>query len=64
MDNVEPNSRRELLARSYEIANDFLDGLKDRPVGLPVEFDVLLAEMGGAAPCRRGRCPPRHRTAL
>jgi glutamate/tyrosine decarboxylase-like PLP-dependent enzyme len=38
-------SRSELLRRSNELANDFLDGVVDRPVARPVEFDRLLAEM-------------------
>ena len=39
-------SRSELLKRTSELANDFLDGVADRPVARPVEFDKLLAEMG------------------
>lgn len=38
-------SRSELLGRTNELANDFLDGVSDRPVARPVEFDRLLAEM-------------------
>ncbi|HWP54706.1 MAG TPA: aminotransferase class V-fold PLP-dependent enzyme [Pyrinomonadaceae bacterium] len=37
--------RSELLGRTNELANDFLDGVVDRPVARPVEFDQLLAEM-------------------
>ena len=37
--------RPELLGRTNELANDFLDGVVDRPVARPVEFDQLLAEM-------------------
>jgi hypothetical protein len=37
--------RSELLGRTTELANDFLDGVVDRPVARPVEFDKLLAEM-------------------
>jgi glutamate/tyrosine decarboxylase-like PLP-dependent enzyme len=43
-------SRRELLKRSYDIANEFLDGLRDRAVGLPLDFNTLLKEMGGPLP--------------
>jgi glutamate/tyrosine decarboxylase-like PLP-dependent enzyme len=39
-------NRSELLARTSELANDFLDGVGDRPVASTVEFDQLLAEMG------------------
>jgi len=35
----------ELLKRTNELANDFLDRVVDRPVAQPVEFDQLLAEM-------------------
>ena len=37
--------RSELLGRTNELANDFLDGVVDRHVARPVEFDKLLAEM-------------------
>src|SRR5438128_9892937 len=39
--------RSELLRRTSELANDFLDGVGDRPVARPIDFDKLLAEMGG-----------------
>ena len=38
-------SRSELLGRTSELANQFLDGLGDRPVSCTVDFDKLLAEM-------------------
>ena len=38
-------SRPELLKRTNELANNFLDGVVDRPVARPVEFDQLLLEM-------------------
>src|ERR1051326_9402817 len=41
------DSRRDLLKRSYDIASEFLDGLNERAVGIPLNFDTLLAEMGG-----------------
>src|SRR5438067_9685383 len=37
--------RSELLGRTNELANDFLDRVIDRPVAQPVEFDKLLREM-------------------
>ena len=40
--------RSELLGRTNELANDFLDGVVDRPVARPVEFDQLLSEMRAA----------------
>lgn len=40
--------RTELLTRTNELANDFLDGVADRPVARPVEFDKLLEEMRAA----------------
>jgi glutamate/tyrosine decarboxylase-like PLP-dependent enzyme len=43
-------SRLDLLNRTCELANDFLDGLSDRPVGLPIDFAALLAKMGGDLP--------------
>ena len=39
--------RSELLRRTSELANDFLDGVGDRPVARPIDFDELLAEMDG-----------------
>jgi len=38
-------ARSELLGRTNELANNFLDGVVDRPVARPVEFDKLLREM-------------------
>src|SRR5256885_12400739 len=40
--------RSDLLGRTNELANDFLDRVVDRPVAQPVEFDKLLAEMRAA----------------
>src|SRR2546423_11292964 len=37
--------RSELLERTNELANDFLDRVVDLPVAQPVEFDKLLREM-------------------
>ena len=36
-----------LLRRTTELALDFLHGLPDRPVGPPVDHDVLCAALGG-----------------
>jgi glutamate/tyrosine decarboxylase-like PLP-dependent enzyme len=44
------DDRRELLARTTEIANDFLDRLPTRPVGRPVELEKLRAAIGGPLP--------------
>ena len=41
---------QDLLKRTCDIANEFLDGLSDRAVGRPVDFETLLANMGGAIP--------------
>ena len=38
-------SRSQLLGRTNELANDFLDRVVDRPVAQPIEFEKLLAEM-------------------
>jgi len=40
--------RSELLGRTNELANNFLDGVVDRPVARPVDFDQLLSEMRAA----------------
>jgi hypothetical protein len=37
--------RRVLLRRTTQLANEFLDGVADRPVAWPVDFETLLAEM-------------------
>jgi glutamate/tyrosine decarboxylase-like PLP-dependent enzyme len=49
-DGMSSSGYRTLLARTSEIANEFLDGLGDRAVARPVGFDELLAGMGGALP--------------
>jgi glutamate/tyrosine decarboxylase-like PLP-dependent enzyme len=41
-------SRSELLRRTNELANNFLDAVVDRPVAQRVEFEKLLAEMQAA----------------
>src|SRR5712692_4385147 len=43
-------SRLELLNRTCQLANDFLDSVSDRPVGPPIDFAALLANMGGDLP--------------
>ena len=42
--------RRELLTRTAELANDFLDRLPNRPVGRPVDLEKLRAALGGPLP--------------
>src|SRR5262252_2694278 len=39
--------RAQLLRRTSELANEFLDGLDARPVAHRVEFEKLLSEIGG-----------------
>jgi len=41
---------RELLQSVCDTAATFLEGLKDRPVGRPVNYAELLAKMGGELP--------------
>lgn len=41
---------RELLQATCDTAVSFLEGLKDRPVGRPVDYAALLAKMGGRLP--------------
>jgi glutamate/tyrosine decarboxylase-like PLP-dependent enzyme len=43
-------SYERLLQRTYELAVEFLRGLRDRPVGRPVDFANLLEAMGGPLP--------------
>src|SRR5690349_19154226 len=40
----------DLLQHTSRLAVDFLNTLTDRPVGRPVEYDALLASMGGQLP--------------
>ena len=39
--------RVALLSRTNQLANEFLDGVADRPVARPVDFAALLSEMRG-----------------
>jgi glutamate/tyrosine decarboxylase-like PLP-dependent enzyme len=39
--------RRVLLRRTTQLANEFLDGVADRPVARPVDFEALVSEMRG-----------------
>jgi len=48
-DNRHANTR-ELLRAACDAAATFLEGLKDRPVGRPVDYSALLAKMGGSLP--------------
>src|SRR5262245_22356503 len=41
------SDRAELLKRTQDLANEFLDGVADRPVAKAVDFDALLSEMRG-----------------
>ena len=45
---VKCNSERtELLTRTNQLANEFLDGVADRPVARRVEFETLVSEISG-----------------
>src|SRR5947208_12634186 len=45
---VKRNSERtELLTRTNQLANEFLDGVADRPVARRVEFETLVSEISG-----------------
>src|SRR5215510_4350978 len=39
--------RAQLLTRTSELANDFLDGVAARPVARRIDFENLLSEIGG-----------------
>ena len=41
---------QDLLQRACGLGIDFLDNLKDRPVGRPVDYPTLFEKMGGALP--------------
>lgn len=41
---------KDLLRKALDVAGGFLDGLRYRPVGRPVDFSVLLERMGGPLP--------------
>ncbi|HEX8919825.1 MAG TPA: aminotransferase class V-fold PLP-dependent enzyme [Pyrinomonadaceae bacterium] len=41
---------QELLSRASGLGIDFLDKLKERPVGRPVDFRALFEQMGGPLP--------------
>jgi glutamate/tyrosine decarboxylase-like PLP-dependent enzyme len=51
------SDRRELLRRTSELANEFLDDVANRPVARPVDFEKLLTELGGAGLQRDGGDP-------
>ncbi|HKP99319.1 MAG TPA: aminotransferase class V-fold PLP-dependent enzyme [Actinomycetes bacterium] len=46
------DEQRTLLHRTADLAADFLDGLRDRPVGPKVDLAALRAAMGGPLPDR------------
>jgi len=48
------NDRWELLKRTSELANEFLDGVANRPVARSVDFEKLLTELEGAGLQRDG----------
>jgi glutamate/tyrosine decarboxylase-like PLP-dependent enzyme len=45
--NHENSCRAELLTRTGQLANEFLDGVAARPVARRVEFDEMLTEISG-----------------
>jgi glutamate/tyrosine decarboxylase-like PLP-dependent enzyme len=49
LDNRDANSE-ELLKKTCDLATAFFAGLRDRPVGRPVDYPALLANMGGPLP--------------
>jgi len=49
--------RRDLLKTTSELANEFLDGVAERPVAWPVDFEKLLTELNGAGLQREGDDP-------
>ena len=51
--------RRDLLKTTSELANDFLDGVAERPVAWPVDFEKLLTELNGPGLQREGDDPKR-----
>src|SRR5215813_12567931 len=51
--------RRDLLNTTTELANEFLDGVAERPVAWPVDFEKLLTELNGAGLQREGDDPNR-----
>lgn len=52
-------NRRDLLNTTSELANEFLDGVAERPVAWPVDFGNLLTELNGAGLQREGDDPNR-----
>ena len=51
--------RRDLLNTTSELANEFLDGVAERPVAWSVDFGNLLTELNGAGLQREGDDPNR-----
>jgi glutamate/tyrosine decarboxylase-like PLP-dependent enzyme len=51
------NDRRNLLNTTSELANEFLDGVAERAVARPVDFEKLLAELNGAGLQHEGDDP-------
>jgi hypothetical protein len=49
LDNSNANSE-ELLKKTCDLATAFFAGLRERPVGRPVDYSAMLANMGGPLP--------------
>ena len=50
--NMLQRSYGALLEKTHDLAIEFLDSLKDRPVGRPVDFAALVESAGGPLPLR------------
>jgi glutamate/tyrosine decarboxylase-like PLP-dependent enzyme len=57
MTNKDQNERTELLTRTTQLANEFLDGVKNRPVARQVDFGKLLSEISGSGMPLEGHDP-------
>ena len=57
IDEQNKRDRRDLLNTTSELANEFLDGVAERPVAWPIDFENLLAELNGAGLKREGDDP-------
>ncbi len=51
--------RRDLLNTTSELASEFLDGVAQRPVAWPIDFEKLLTELNGAGLQHEGDDPNR-----
>ncbi|HEX3083836.1 MAG TPA: pyridoxal-dependent decarboxylase, partial [Pyrinomonadaceae bacterium] len=59
MTNKDQSERKELLTRTSQLANEFLDGVASRPVARSVDFEKLLSEIGGDGMPVEGNDPVR-----